>query len=174
MKIVLLITEQFDPTADLLIAELRRRDVPCVRWNLDQFPLGSSLTYRASKQLFDTEIITDGRRVDLNDIGSVWCRRFSPGGFNVDIGPKEKQFAELEARTVLTALMKVAKCIWINHPERERVANSKPIQLSVARKVGSDIPRTVITNDPDEVRAFIGNSDARIVYKALSQPLNIE
>jgi hypothetical protein len=34
MRTVLLITARFDPAADLLLTELRRRDVPCVRWNI--------------------------------------------------------------------------------------------------------------------------------------------
>jgi hypothetical protein len=46
MKTVLIITASFDPQADLLIAELRRRSVPCVRWNTYEFQLSSLLTYR--------------------------------------------------------------------------------------------------------------------------------
>ena len=75
MKSILLITARFDPAADLLLAELRRRDVPCVRWNTDHFPLDSVLTYRASNSDFGAEFVSDGRRIDLAGIGRVVSAR---------------------------------------------------------------------------------------------------
>jgi hypothetical protein len=71
MRTVLLITARFDPAADLLLTELRRRDVPCVRWNTYKFPLESTLTYRAANDGFAGEIVSDGRVVDLDTVGSV-------------------------------------------------------------------------------------------------------
>src|SRR5262249_4498192 len=174
MKTVLLITGRSDPTADLLVAELRRRDLPCLRWNMDQYPLGSVLTYRASEAGFASSIVSDGRRLDLVEIGSVWWRGFRPSGLPDELGDQDRRFAEWEARLALTALMTVGDFLWINHPERERLADSKPGQLFTARRVGLDIPRTIITNDPDEVRAFLAETQGRTVYKGLSQPLNLE
>src|SRR6266536_673080 len=81
MKTVLLITARFDPTADLLLTELRRRDVPCVRWNTYEFPLESALTYRAANHGFAAEIVSDARMVDLDTVGSVWWQWDQPGGF---------------------------------------------------------------------------------------------
>ena len=78
MKHVLLVTERYDPTADLIIAELRRRELPCVRWNLDQFPVGSVLSYAASNERFAAHIIVDGRRLDLADVASICWRGFQP------------------------------------------------------------------------------------------------
>jgi hypothetical protein len=71
MRTVLLITARFDPAADLLLTELRRRDVPCVRWNTYEFPLESTLTYRAANDGFAGETVSDGRVVDLDTVGSV-------------------------------------------------------------------------------------------------------
>ena len=44
--------------------------------------------------------------------------------------------------------------------------------LFAARSVGLEIPRTVITNNPDEVRAFIAAAPAQVIYKASSPPRN--
>ena len=86
MKTCLLLTDRFEPTADLLVAEMRRRAVPCVRWNLDQFPVGSTLTYRASGDGFHAEIFTDGRKVDLDRVASIWCRGVQALGFPPELG----------------------------------------------------------------------------------------
>lgn len=172
-KTCLLLSDRFEPAADLLVAEMRRRDVPCVRWNLDRFPLNCTLTYHASNEGFQAEIASDGRKVDLDNVGSVWCRGLQPSGFSDDIGVEERKFAETGARRALDALVAVTDIVWINRPERNRLANSKPAQLHMARKVGLDIPLTVITNDPDEARTFATNLEKPAVYKSLSQNLDV-
>jgi hypothetical protein len=170
----LLITERFEPTADLLVAELRRRNVPCLRWNLDRYPVGSVLTFRASDSTFGAEIAADGRSVDLDDVGSIWCRGFHPKGFPPEICDADRRFAETEAERMLVGLLTSASPLWINHPHRHILANSKPAQLFMAGRVGLDFPLTLISNDPDEVRAFVAKSEGQIVYKALSQNLDLE
>ena len=173
-KTCLLIAEQYEPTADFLLAELRRRGVPCVRWNLDQFPLGSSLTYRVRDGHLGGEIVSDGRRVDLGSVASVWCRGFRPSGFPNGMTGADRTFAELEAQRALDALLTTLKVTWINHPYSLARANSKPAQLSVALQVGLDIPPTVVTNDPAEVRGFVGQLTGDAVYKAHSQNIDLE
>lgn len=174
MKTVLLITARYDPATDLLLAELRRRDVPVVRWNTFEFPLESTLTYRASPDGFDVVIGSDGRSVDFGTVGSIWWQWDQPSGFPDSLSLVERRFAERQAQLALDALISIGGVVWINHPVNERLAYSKPAQLFVARKVGLEIPRTVITNDPDEVRRFIGNAPAQIVHKALSPPRGLD
>jgi glutathione synthase/RimK-type ligase-like ATP-grasp enzyme len=174
VRTCLLLTERFEPTADLLVAELRRRAVPCVRWNLDHYPSGSTLTYSASSAGFKTRIVADGRALDLDDVGSVWCRGVQAAGFPDDMSPADRRFAMAEAERMLTALYTIADVRWINHPHGHACANSKPAQLAVASKLGLDIPPTIITNDPDEIRRFIASSDGDTVYKALTQSLETE
>jgi hypothetical protein len=94
MKTVLLITERFDPTADLIISELRRREVPCVRWNLDQIPTGSTLTYRASNERFDSHIVTDGRTINLADVASI-----GGGDFNRPAFPPISSVSNVNSRS---------------------------------------------------------------------------
>jgi len=170
MKTVLLITARFDPAADLLLAELRRRGAACVRWNTHEFPLESSLNYRASNSGFETEIVTDGRRIGLSTIGSIWWQWDQPAGFAPALQGEERRFAEAESHLAVNALMTVGDYFWINFPARENLAKSKPAQLFVANKLGMEIPKTLVSNDPGEVRRFVAQSKAEIVYKGLSQP----
>jgi hypothetical protein len=173
-KTCLIITERFEPTADCLLAELRRRDIACLRWNLDCFPLDSSITYRFSHESSNGEISCDGRSVELASIGSVWCRGFRPSGFPDGLNEEDRKFVQDEAQRALDALMTVLTVPWINHPQNHARANSKAAQLLAAQQVGLDIPHTVITNEPDEVRRFIAHSADETIYKAHSQSLNLE
>jgi hypothetical protein len=173
-KICLLITERFEPTADWLLEELRRSGVPCVRWNLDSFPSGSSLTYRASDGHFCTEIVTDGRRVDLDSVGSIWCRDYRPSGLPEGMREQDRAFAQSECQRAIDALMTIARVKWVNHPHLHARANSKPAQLFVAQQVGFDIPTTVITNDPKQALEFVSQAEGRSIYKAMSQTLDLD
>jgi glutathione synthase/RimK-type ligase-like ATP-grasp enzyme len=173
-KTCLLITEQFEPTADFILAELRRRELPAVRWNLDRFPFESVLTYRTGDGRYAGEIVSDGRKVALDDVGAVWCRGFRPSGFPAGMHDEERRFAQEEAQRALDALMTTLRVLWINHPQHHARANSKPAQLFIAHQVGLDVPQTVLTNDPDEVRAFLARAGGDTVFKAHSQNLNLE
>jgi glutathione synthase/RimK-type ligase-like ATP-grasp enzyme len=169
MKATLLITEQFDPNADNLIQELRHRGAPYVRWNLDRYPLQSSLTFATTATGFGGAIETDGRIVSFEDIGSVWYRAYRASGFPAGFNAEQRQFAEQEAEMALEALPAVTNWQWINDPRYHRQARWKPAQLSTARRLGLAIPQTVISNDPDKVRAFCEQYGPDVIYKPLSQ-----
>lgn len=173
-KTCLLITERFEPTADCILAELRRRNIPCLRWNLDQFPVAATLTYRASNDAFETEMLIDGRSLSLQSVGSIWCRGFRPSGFAAGLEDEDLKFVNDEAQRSMDALLTLADVLWANHPQCHVRANAKAAQLYVARQVGMDIPPTVITNHPQEVRSFIARAEGEVVYKAHSQTLNLE
>jgi glutathione synthase/RimK-type ligase-like ATP-grasp enzyme len=174
MKTVLLVTEQHDPTADILIQVLRGRGCPVFRWNLDQYPRGSTLTYRASAKEFDGTITTDDRIVPFHAIGSVWYRALYCRGFPADLNLEAREFAAREAESMLNSLSAVTDWRWINEPRRHRDAAWKPAQLDIARRLGLAIPRTVITNDPSTVKSFREQCGGTIIYKSLSQTLSLE
>lgn len=172
-KTCLLITDTGESTADLLVMEMRRRGQPCVRWNLDRYPVGSSLSTQISDAACETVISTDGRRVHLSDVGSVWCRSMTPTGFPDDFNTADRKFAEIEASRALDGLLSLPGIVWVNHPHRYALANSKPAQLRAARQAGMAIPQTLVSNDPDAVRAFIAAAPGPVVYKCFSQWLDL-
>ncbi len=172
-KTCLLIADRYESTADLLVIEMRRRGMPCVRWNLDQYPFGSALTYRISADRCDTEILTDGRRVSLGDVGSIWCRAYGPLDFPADLNGADRKFAVIEAERALAGLLSRPDIVWVNHPHRHILANSKPAQLAIARQLGLAIAPTLVTNDPNEARAFIDQAPGPVVYKSFSQGLDL-
>jgi hypothetical protein len=173
-KCCLLITEQFEPTADWLIEELRARSVACVRWNLDRFPIGSTLTYGFSNDQSKTTINVDDREIDVDEIATIWCRGFRPSGLPDGLKPADHSFVQSECQRALDALLTVSNAVWVNHPQRHARANAKPAQLHIARHVGLDIPPTIITNDPKQANDFVSTSQDATVYKAMSQALALD
>ena len=62
---------------------------------------------------------------------------------------------------------------WVNPFDSEMRARSKPLQLEMARAAGLDVPRTVVTNCPEEVDAFVQGCSGRALYKTF-EPFSVE
>ncbi|TDQ55053.1 hypothetical protein EV190_101375 [Actinorugispora endophytica] len=63
-------------------------------------------------------------------------------------------------------LARVPKALYVNHPWRNRDAESKPAQLAAANSAGFTIPPSLVTNDPERAREFV-TANAPVVYKPL-------
>ncbi|MFB8234956.1 hypothetical protein ACFC58_00170 [Kitasatospora purpeofusca] len=56
---------------------------------------------------------------------------------------------------------------WVSDTRATRAAESKALQLKVARETGLRVPRTLISNDPRAVRRFCAQLGGRVVVKAV-------
>ena len=52
---------------------------------------------------------------------------------------------------------------WVNDPVRGLYAENKLVQLSAARACGLSVPRTLVSQRPEEIRAFCDANEATIV-----------
>lgn len=164
---VLILTQDFDPTADPVVKSLTSRGAEVIRVDLSYFP--SKLVFTTSD--FDGErrqLLHRGRRIDLDSLSAVWYRRPTAFSFNPAMSEAEQQFARSEALHGIGGILRSTDCLWVNRPEVDAVAELKPYQLSVAKRLGFRAPRTLITNDPEEVRALVTAADRPVVYKAFS------
>lgn len=58
----------------------------------------------------------------------------------------------------------------VNPPQAGAALQHKPFQLDVLRRLGADLPRTLISNDPDRIREFQAKEQARgeeVIFKPL-------
>lgn len=165
---ILIITQEIDPHSDMMVVELARRGVECIRWHTDSFPLESSLTLRIRDEYIEGSLRINGRDFDLREIRSVWYRRPAPFRLPPALPADEREFAEKEVKSSFSGLVQLTNWFWVNHPDNIRVASSKILQLKVAKDVGLSIPRTLITNDPREVKPFFDECEGQMIYKAFS------
>ncbi|MEV0290393.1 ATP-grasp ribosomal peptide maturase [Kribbella sp. NPDC050820] len=165
MGIVLVLTGRDDLTADAVVDELARRKASVVRYDTSDFPQASRVAVALGRHGWEGHLSAE-RSIDLQTISAVWWRR--PAEFNVPVDwPDEaRAFAVSEARVGVLGVLGSLPVRWINHPARDSAANYKPVQLAVAARVGLDVPRTIITSDPDHAREFIGADE--VIYKGLS------
>jgi glutathione synthase/RimK-type ligase-like ATP-grasp enzyme len=109
-----------------------------------------------------------GGKVCLCQVGAVWYRRIAPYGLHQELSDgTARLFAWSEANEALLGVWYSMDCYWMNPPTADEVAQRKIRQLQVARQVGLSIPKTLVTNQPDAARAFIGEHGAdHVVRKA--------
>lgn len=159
---VLVVTQDFDPTVDPVVELLTERGCPPVRFDLSDFPQGMTICADSFSQ--SRWLRARGRKVDLDTVTSVWYRR--PTFFKFDEGllDNEREFATVESALGIGGLFRSVDALWINRPDAESVAQLKPYQLHLARAEGLRTPRTLITNDPDEVRRLRSGGE-RLIYK---------
>ncbi len=171
---VLVLTEECDLTADRVITELARRDVPVFRCDLGWFPTGLSADFGLEGDRWSGVLRTPHRDVELAGVRSVWYRRPTAFRFPAAMSGPERQHAGWEARFGLGGVLASLPVLWVNHPSREADAGYKPWQLAVAAECGLRVPETRVTNDPEAVRRFAARFGNRIVVKTLGSNMIVE
>lgn len=167
--LVLIVSTEFDPHADIIINQLHKRRIPFVRFNTEDFPLRASLTILFEGILHAEELsFPNNPQIRGSDITAVWYRRPAPFEFPSGFSPAAHIFAERETRATIQGLWQLLDCLWVNHPESNRIAELKLKQLKIASQLGFEIPKTLITNDPEEARKFFKSCSGNIVIKCLT------
>lgn len=163
---IMVVTNREDPTADWLVLELQRRGTPYLRLNTEDYPSEIGLRWREDGR---AELTVNGSRHDLTAFSAVWYRRPLPAIVQAD-DPAVASWASREAQEALESLWRTHDALWVNRPDLNLVAGSKPNQLRKARALGFDVPDTLITNDVTSAREFVARR-CRVVCKPLTDGL---
>lgn len=154
-NIVLIVTNRADITADLVILEFQRRQTPYVRFNTEDFPQLVQVSWELEDKGVDGYIRLPRTQLALRDVRSVWYRRPSPPAIAETVKtPALREFAYRESQEALSGLWRTLDCFWMSRPDAINLASYKPRQLKVAKELGFKVPRTLISNAPNEVERF--------------------
>lgn len=165
---VVVATDADDQTADLVITELNRRGVPVVRFNPADIgaDLAVSARFGTCSAPVAGQVRTPSRTADLTDVRALYWRRPTWPDFS-RLGADDARFATAQVRHGLGGVLyALPNCRYVNHPLRNAEAEHKPLQLAVAQRLGLTVPPTLVTNDLEQAREFIG-AHREVVYKVL-------
>ncbi|MGI9001791.1 MAG: ATP-grasp ribosomal peptide maturase [Pseudonocardia sp.] len=163
---VLVMTDRYDPTADLVVEELNRRDAPVFRFDTSEFPTALTVSAELTGKQWRGRARTARRSLDLDDISGVYYRRPTAFAFPDGMSVEERRWANVQARLGFGGLLASLEP-WLNHPHRIGYAEYKPVQLRTAVAAGLLVPRTLVTNEPDTARAFVSE-----VGEAICKPFS--
>ncbi len=162
---ILIVTNREDHTADWLILELISRDAKFFRFNTEDYVTDTKLTWAPPHS---AHLEVRGKACDLSSITSVWYRRPVSPHVSSELSADRASWAVGEAREVMEGMWRAHKdVLWVNHPDRNLAASSKPEQIAVAKSSGFLTPDTLISNDSAEVREFSAAHREGIICKPL-------
>jgi len=131
---------------------------------------GVSLSMSTSDKdtVFSQSLLVQAKQFSLDTISSVWYRRPKLVSLNeYNLSTEGLDFARDEWRATLESVYALLDhCLWVSHPDNLRKAARKPIQLLLAKQLGFAIPRTLITNNPNDAKAFVDLCDGKVIVKA--------
>lgn len=159
---LVLVTNREDLTTDWLVLELRERGVAFVRFNTEDYPARATIRWSPD----EAELATEEAVMRSREIDAVWWRRPLPPALPEHEAAVERAWAAAEAQVALDGFLRTTGARWVNDPLANLAADCKPEQLVRARRLGFDIPPTVVTNAAAELRGF-ASRHRRIVCKAL-------
>ena len=164
---VLIITERNDVHGHALIWALQSMGVRCDRWSMLDYPEQQRNSIRISNSLAEPACKVTGLAPSMS-YTSIWLRRlYAPGTISARLAAADVQMARMQAQTFAEGMRTVISpgSTWINPLGTRIRSTSKPYQLRAAREVGFVIPTTLISNDPDEIRAFYREHGGNVIYK---------
>lgn len=166
---ILVITNKKDGHIGLVTKYFDENKIDWVRINTEDFSTNLKINIRSDIDKSKIEIRDSNKRFHINDIKSIWYRKPEPinlSHFKIDKAGMEYIEAEInEVVLGLYALLNDKK--WINNPFATRPSHRKLLQLQVAKNIGFEIPKTLISNDEQTVLSFADSMDWDIAIKSL-------
>lgn len=171
---ILLIGQNIDPHVQKIMELLDEVDMEYCIFDYQNRYESDSITYCINDGKFDLSFSTGNKEkiIHHNDIHSVWWRMKPPF-----IKSKEtvetlryEALINREWFHVLKPLYENINAKWINKIDSHYRASHKIYQLRKAAKMGFLIPNTIISNNFDEIKDFIGKHDSHseVIYKPLT------
>lgn len=141
-----------------------------IRFDVDLYPLQSTLTTSFVDGNWKTILHTEGDDHDLESIHAAWFRRaYNIAGDLKDVLDREfYQAAVGEIRQTLFGMIEALGCYTLGRPATYRRLDSKEQQLQIAAEVGLNIPPTCISNDAEDVRQFMETVNGPVITKMQS------
>jgi glutathione synthase/RimK-type ligase-like ATP-grasp enzyme len=169
---IVIVTEEFDPHVDQVLVLLREMGHEPVRVHTADIPQHTSLSLSYDGANWKNILQTRTRTIPLEEVRSIWWRRPARAQLPETLTPDEEAFARAEVTHALTGMWEMLEhsCYWVSFPANIRKAGHKISQLELASRLGLQVPRTVVSTEPDCVRHFYEACHGQMIYKTLSTP----
>lgn len=163
---VLIASPLADPHAQAVATALGQCGAAVEFLDLADYPLNLTLALAFGGGKQRMQLLRPGAgHLDMDKVRAVWWRRPGTFSFPESLQPAHRRLAHSESSTAFHGMFAAMRASWINPPEMDTLANHKPYQLAVAQAAGLEIPRTLMTSDPDELRAFRRECEDDVIYK---------
>lgn len=171
---ILVLSSHSDLHANRVESVLAARGVPFVRFDRAEYPSEAAISVRMERGTRVRRIRRARGDIELDQISTIWHRRPGwPTPFADLAQDWMKRCVEEDAAPLFSDIWDSFDCPQIPAPRPVyRRAEGKLTNLTLAEQLGFEIPPTLVSNDPREVRDFVRSHDARVISKVTGQTLN--
>ena len=168
--VIVAVSHPDDPHAQRVLGHLEDAGHEAVLLDLSDLPDRATLTVDYDHGSPRIEIgRDDGSTIDLTQATAVWWRRPQAAEPSSVSDLEVRLFTVNEWHEAINGLWQLLDVHWVNDPVRDEVAARKALQLRVAARTGLRVPRTIITSDPQQARAFVeAEGVGNTVFKTFS------
>ena len=167
-RFILIETSREDYHARVVAEALQQRGHRVACLDGREFPGQADLAYDYADGALDARLRTRDGEFRAAAFDTVWHRRAQAPTIPACVAAPDRPFVGREASRSLRALAQLMpQAFWVNRPDAARLANLKPWQLREAQRAGLRIPRTLIGNAPERIRAFM-EAHPGAIYKPLA------
>lgn len=162
---IVVLTNSADATADHLCGLLVQSGIEYLRLDTDTSFFETRVYFRDGS----ARLVLAEKELSPQDVSHLWCRRPKPLRLGRSHDPAEADNIDREmSEAVEGFLAHVGIDRWINHPCRNAMASHKMEQLSRASRMGLPVPRTLVTQVPEDLRSFLSECGNEVVVKPLA------
>jgi glutathione synthase/RimK-type ligase-like ATP-grasp enzyme len=166
--VILAISYPDEDHTQAVLAGLVKRNIPCALLNQADYPSVHPIAATwGGKAAPEARVKCASGWVQLSEVRVAWWRRTTGYVAAPEItDPAMAAFATSETHEALEGLLDTLDCPWMNPRAADTAAHHKPLQWARATRVGLNLPDTLITNDPEQARAFVDRLGlGRVVVK---------
>lgn len=166
---VLLITNKDDVTTDFVVNRLNKIGEEYYRLNTEDLVLNVGVNFDIERNEYVLIDHEKNQNINLSSITSIYYRRPTLPKINIDsLSEGENKFVIREIAYMLEGLYKILDDrFWISPVPSIREAENKIYQLLVARKIGFDIPISLITTSKVKAEIFLKYLKGNCVIKPI-------
>ena len=167
---VLILSEQLDYHGVAVRWGLEQMGVAYTWWERGEFPRSQRLSAWVAEG--QTRFESSGSDVSLSRgrYRAIWNRRGQIPQVDDSLNRSDKIVAKNESAYVLDSLGQMLAAanpdaLIVNPFCQAKAANPKLQQLAIARDLGFRVPSTLVSNDPEQIRAFFEDHRRAVVAK---------
>ncbi|MEX0690181.1 MAG: hypothetical protein WD095_01920 [Candidatus Paceibacterota bacterium] len=161
---ILILAGTNDPTVDFVESKMKERDIDYRRISLAEFFREATISMELDNN-FNINLLFDDINIETFD--SIWLRTFELSKYkNIDEW-KESYVIDQWRKLWIWFLDSLPKNKVVGGPNVSMMASNKILQLSFAKEVGLNIPKTLISSNKKDAINFL-KKNSRSVAKTLS------
>jgi len=149
--------------------------------------LGARIAFYDQRRVLNTEVDffvdnavrgvlrVDDEEIHLEEVSAAYIRPFDSRwlSFIESAGPTSPEWMHaVKIEDALLSWAEIAPAFIVNRPQYIATNASKPYQAARIREVGFEIPKTLVTTDPEAAKEFF-ETHREIIYKSVSSQRSV-